>query len=155
MAAMMRRLRRSSESGAELVEFAIIAPVLLLMMASIVDFALLFHSFQVTTNAAREGARLAVLPGYDANGYSVALDRVDDYIQTGGARGAFSRTAVPELVDLGGGLSGGGVRVTVTYTHEFIFIGSLIGLMNGTFQDSLSYTTSSLMRNELQAVVGP
>jgi Flp pilus assembly protein TadG len=155
MAAMMRRLRRSSESGAELVEFAIIAPVLLLMMASIVDFALLFHSFQVTTNAAREGARLAVLPGYDANGYSVALDRVDDYIQTGGARGAFNRTAVPELVDLGGGLSGGGVRVTVTYTHEFIFIGSLIGLMNGTFQDSLSYTTSSVMRNELQGVVGP
>jgi hypothetical protein len=58
-------------------------------------------------------------------------------------------------VDLGGGLSGNGVRVTVTYTHDFIFIGSLIGLMNGTFQDSLTYTTSSVMRNELQNVVGP
>ncbi|MGH7900011.1 MAG: TadE/TadG family type IV pilus assembly protein, partial [Candidatus Binatia bacterium] len=53
-----------SESGAELVEFAFVLPVLLLLIAAIADFAFLFQSYEVATNAVREGARLAVLPGY-------------------------------------------------------------------------------------------
>lgn len=148
---MTVRKRVASERGAELVEFAIAMPLLLVMMAGIVDFALLFHSFQVTTNAAREGARLAVLPGYNANGYATALARVDDFIDAGGASGTFTRTVVPAPVNIGGGLTQNGVIVTVTYTHDFIFVGPVVGLINGTFANSLTYTTSSAMRTELQA----
>jgi Flp pilus assembly protein TadG len=56
--------RVRSEAGAELVEFALVLPLLLLIFGGIVDFGLLLQRQQVVTNAAREGARLAVLPGY-------------------------------------------------------------------------------------------
>jgi Flp pilus assembly protein TadG len=70
MAALMRRWR--SERGAELVEFALVTPLMLVLIGGIVDFARLFQSYEVVTNAAREGARLAALPGYDANNYAAA-----------------------------------------------------------------------------------
>jgi Flp pilus assembly protein TadG len=154
MAAMNLFQRRRSERGAELVEFAIVMPVLVVMLTGILDFALLFHSYEVTTNAAREGARLAVLPGYDVNAYQAALNRVDEYIAAGGARGGYTRTAELVPVSLGAALPpGSGVRVTVTYTHSFLLIGPVIGLLNGTFTDSVTYSTSSVMRTEIQTVV--
>ena len=58
--------RVRSQAGAELVEFALVLPILLLVFGGIVDFGLLLQRQQVVTNAAREGARLAVLPGYTA-----------------------------------------------------------------------------------------
>ena len=51
---------------------AIITPVLLLIIAAIFDFAMMFRSWEVVTNAAREGARIGVLPAYAAEAYSVA-----------------------------------------------------------------------------------
>jgi hypothetical protein len=51
------------EGVLELIELALILPMLLLMFAAIVDFGLLFQRYLVVSNAAREGARIAVLPG--------------------------------------------------------------------------------------------
>ena len=56
--------RRNSEAGAELIEFALVFPLLLMIILGIVDFALMFQRYEVVTNAVREGARVAVLPGY-------------------------------------------------------------------------------------------
>ena len=53
-----------SERGAELIEFALVFPTLLLVMLGIIDFGFLFQRYEVVTNAAREGARVAILPGY-------------------------------------------------------------------------------------------
>lgn len=61
MSSFTRRVR--SERGAELIEFALVFPVLLLVVLGIVDFGFLFQRMEVVTNAAREGARIAVLPG--------------------------------------------------------------------------------------------
>jgi Flp pilus assembly protein TadG len=94
MAAMTRRRKGFSERGAELVEFAIATPVMLLLMGGIVDFAMLFQSYEVATNAAREGARLAVLPGYEVNNYQAARTRVANYM-TGGAGGTYVTTITP------------------------------------------------------------
>ena len=73
--------RLRSERGAELIEFALVFPILLLVVLGIVDFGFLFQRMEVVTNAAREGARIAVLPGY-ATGDVQA--RVQNYVQTGG-----------------------------------------------------------------------
>ncbi len=65
---MMQRLRLRRrgrrEDGAELIELAIVLPILLLVVAAIIDFGFLFQRYEAVTNAAREGARIAVLPGY-------------------------------------------------------------------------------------------
>ena len=47
-----------------MIEFALIFPLLLLVILGIVDFGFLFQRYEVLTNATREGARMAVLPGY-------------------------------------------------------------------------------------------
>jgi Flp pilus assembly protein TadG len=147
----LRRLRRS-ERGAELVEFAIVLPVMLMLLAGIIDFALLFQSYEVATNAAREGARLAVLPGYEANDYAAARNRVATYLQAGVARGTYTMAVTP-LPLTACGTPGSGVRVTVTYTHDFAIVGPVVGLINRTFNRSLIFSTSSLMRSEIQTFI--
>jgi Flp pilus assembly protein TadG len=152
----LRRLRWRwrTDSGAELVEFALVLPVLLVLIAGVADFALLFHGYHVTTNAAREGARLAILPGYDANSYATVRTRVTNYLAAGGARGTALTNVAPVALDLGGGLTGSGVQVTLTYTHSFLFVGPVIGLINGTFANTLTYQTVAQMRTEVQTAVG-
>ena len=43
---------------------ALVIPILLLVVLGIVDFAFVFQRYEAVTNATREGARVAVLPGY-------------------------------------------------------------------------------------------
>ena len=56
----LRRFRRD-ESGQALVEFALILPVILLLLIGMLEFARAWNLHQVMTDAAREGARRAVL----------------------------------------------------------------------------------------------
>ncbi|GAA6527561.1 TadE/TadG family type IV pilus assembly protein [Intrasporangium sp. DVR] len=53
--------RRIAERGAAAVEFAILLPVVLLIIGGIVDFGRFFFAKIELTNAAREGARAAVV----------------------------------------------------------------------------------------------
>ena len=55
----MRR-RRNRQSGQSLVEFALVLPVFLLILAGIIDMGFMFYSRITVINAAREGARSAV-----------------------------------------------------------------------------------------------
>lgn len=55
-----RRRGRPGERGASAVEFAIILPLLLLVVAGVVDFGRALYTKVILTNAAREGARAAV-----------------------------------------------------------------------------------------------
>lgn len=49
--------------GQALVEFALLLPVLLLIIGGMIDFGLVYHEQLVMTAAAREGARVAVVNG--------------------------------------------------------------------------------------------
>lgn len=59
--AMLPKLSRDRRRGAAAVEFAIVAPVFFLVVLGIVEFGRMVMVQQVITNAAREGARIAVL----------------------------------------------------------------------------------------------
>ena len=65
MAPITRSTMDQEERGAALVEFALALPLLLVVIAGIVDFGFTFQRYEIITNAAREGARMASLPGYD------------------------------------------------------------------------------------------
>src|SRR5881394_3821147 len=76
---MTQRLR--SERGAAIIETALTLPILLLVCVGIFEFGRAYETAQVLTNAAREGARVAILP----NPVPGAADqRVRDYLQMGG-----------------------------------------------------------------------
>lgn len=55
----MSGLRTRGERGANLVEFAIVAPLLVLLLLGIADIGRAFYSYITITNAAREGVRFA------------------------------------------------------------------------------------------------
>lgn len=61
---MIRRRDRSDGQG--LVEFALVVPVLLLLILGIVDFARGIFIYSVVQDAAREGARYAIVHGSQA-----------------------------------------------------------------------------------------
>jgi Flp pilus assembly protein TadG len=144
---------RHSERGAQLLELAIVTPLLMLVFAGIAESGLFFRSVEVTQNAAREGARLAVLPGGDVNNYAMVRARVADYIAQSGLTGTVATTATPQVIPLPGGINATGVQVTVTYTYNCLFLGPVIGLMNGTFTPTMTYQTGALMRTQVAALV--
>ena len=51
----------SGEKGASAVEFAIILPILVMLVFGIIQFGLAFNKYIAITHAAREGARLAAV----------------------------------------------------------------------------------------------
>jgi hypothetical protein len=55
---------RRRTRGQSLVEFALILPILLLMMFGIIEFARIFYSWLIVTNAVRTGERYAVTGEY-------------------------------------------------------------------------------------------
>lgn len=57
----MKSLR--NEKGQSLVEFAILLPVLLLLIMGILEFGLMLNSYLTINNSAREGARLGIVSG--------------------------------------------------------------------------------------------
>lgn len=73
-------MRRSTESGAVAVEFALVAPVLLVLILGIIDFGFAFNAKIAVTQAAREGARVVALGGTDSD----ATTRVNETLTTSG-----------------------------------------------------------------------
>jgi hypothetical protein len=52
---------RRGDEGASALEFAIVVPILLLLLFGMLEFGLIFQAQLAVTHAAREGARLAVV----------------------------------------------------------------------------------------------
>lgn len=66
----MKRMKRR-ESGQALVEFALLLPLLLVILCAIIDFGWIYYNQITIANAAREGARYAVIhydPAHDWQG---------------------------------------------------------------------------------------
>jgi Flp pilus assembly protein TadG len=149
----IRRARWQSEDGAQLVEFALVLPMLLLVVLGIAEFGFIFQRYEVLTNAAREGARIAVLPGYSTADVQA---RVAAYV----AAGRVPTTAGNPDVDVDnvaiattpGGPVLSGRRVTVTYTHTYMFLTG-IGNWFGVTYATVPLRAVSEMRTEI--VAGP
>lgn len=143
----MRRIR--GERGAALVEAAVTIPLLLLIAVAIFDFGRAYQTWQVLTNAAREGARYSVTPGADPARAEVI---VRDYMRNGAllasdvaAAGVVVNRSVPLP-------SGRASQITIMYPFKFMFLQPVARLVKGGGSPlpggPLTMTTSAIMRNE-------
>jgi Flp pilus assembly protein TadG len=57
---MVQGLRRR-DSGQDMVEYAIVLPLLLMLVLGIMEFAVIIYSYNALSNAAREGARYGII----------------------------------------------------------------------------------------------
>lgn len=145
-----------------MVEFAIILPLLLLLIFGMIEFGCIFYDMQVLTNAAREGARYGIVsknPRYNegaitthVNNYcanrlvslkatsapktTVACIKADGTI--GNACTAMSQWPDnPEYL-----------KVEVTYIYGFLVFPKLDSLLGGSFDGTLTLTKSATMTCE-------
>ena len=141
--------RLQSERGAELVEFALVFPLLLLVVLGVIDFGLLFQRYEVVTNAAREGARIAVLPGYGAEDVQF---RVAQFLTAGGLSNTPTvNTDLNVPRSIGGNCMNVAV-VSVSYPHTYLFLGGIIGYFGGGGFATSNLTATVEMRAEQAAV---
>jgi len=63
---MTASTRKTSDRGAVAVEFALVLPLLLILIFGIIDFGRMLNAKITLTEAAREGARATALVGRDA-----------------------------------------------------------------------------------------
>ena len=152
MSDVSRRNLRHRERGAALLETAIALPLVLLVSVGIFEFGRAFQTWQVITNAAREGARIAVLPNPAAGAVEA---RVMTYLTAGQlpnpatANVNVNRNAVINI----GGTNATASVVTVQYPFNFIVLNPVARLVVGTSTlgaAPITMTTSVEMRNEAQ-----
>lgn len=146
---LLRRIVNCEDSGAELIELAIALPLLLMVIAGIMDFGFLFERYEVVTNAAREGARMAVLGNYTCgDSTSDVGTRVQSYLTSSGLTDTPTVSCGTSTQPLPSGLTVTVATVTVTYPSSFLFIGPIAGLIGGTSPGTITLRAVSTMRVE-------
>ncbi|MCO6455567.1 MAG: pilus assembly protein [Pirellulaceae bacterium] len=79
------RLRGLRRRGASVVEFALVAPVFVLLVLGMIEYGRMIMVQQIITNASREGARQAVLDGATAGDVTA---QVNTYLANASVQGA-------------------------------------------------------------------
>jgi len=144
------RQRGHGERGAELIEMALTLPLLLLVAVSIFEFGRAYQTWQILTNAAREGARVAAMPSVNTGDPEA---RVRDYMKSGQLTkwDTASVSVTNATISYGTGTATA-AKVTVDYPFEFIMLNPVAKLLNpnSTTGAPLTITASAQMRNEAQ-----
>jgi len=133
---------RRDDSGQALVEFALVVPIFLLILFGIVEFARAWNIYEVLTDAAREGARNAVVD----NPLFEDEDDVINLIVEAGQRASISID--PGNVDITNFREGRGTVATVRveYQHELKWVTILWKLATG--DRTITMVSEFSMRNE-------
>ena len=138
---LKNRLR--SERGAELVEFALVLPMLLLLGLGIFDFGMLFQRYEVVTNAAREGAR--------AGAVGLTEGQITAVVQTYLTAGGLTATPTIDVTEttIGANPALNAVRVRVAYPNGSFIVGPLVAMFSSSLQ-AVTLTSAATMRVEIQ-----
>jgi Flp pilus assembly protein TadG len=125
-----RRTPLCGERGQSLVEFALILPVLILLVMGTLDLAMGFRTYIALTNAAREGARWVSIHPTDQAG---AEDRIAlEADRVGLASSSYQVTYSPDKAAYEAGEQ---VTVTVQHDYELLF-GAIPGQPEIAFEAS-------------------
>lgn len=158
-------LKISESKGASAVEFALVLPLLAVLIFGIIEFGILFYDKAVITNASREGARAGILFNrYDHDGdpntsplvrvpaneiINVASSYCSNYLVT------FGSNTPPDIqVNPADPLSSNSLdplTVTVTYHYDFLVIPDLlIAFFSGSeaLAGGVDLTAATVMKME-------
>ena len=136
--------RLRDRRGVAIIEFAIILPLLLLIVIGTMEFARAINIKQVVVNSAREGARVVALPPGSQSNEDLVRSRIDDYLTSNGLDLSL-RTVTITGIDGAPGTIG---EVTVTYQYTFDLFGGIVSIFDGTDPGTITLQSTSRMRNE-------
>lgn len=134
-----------SENGASVVEFALVLPLLLLLLFGIIEFSIILFDKAVLTNASREGARNGIVrcvPRKDLDCIEgIIRDYCEDHLITFGSAPATPTVTVsfPPIDEFGQDLI-----VNVKFIYDFLLVPSFIPGLPGT----ITLEAESVMKYE-------
>jgi len=120
--------------GQSLVEFALVVPLLLLLVFGIAEYGRAWMTRNIMTGAAREAVRIAVVP---SGGIGAATARANQVLASAGIT-----SATVSLSD--DGISFGTITATVSYNFPVVVVGFIPGLNSST----IPLTSTTTMRKE-------
>ena len=148
-----RPLRRGLR-GQSLVEFALILPVLLILVFGIIDFGMGLRSYISLTNATREGARFAAV-GNPAGAYPANCDGTTGTTVVGRTCVALGGLSLTDLQNVSvsyplGQAPGNSVVVSSHYHYHYITpVGDIVNFFSaGSFPAYLNLDATTDMRLE-------
>ena len=133
----MEPRRRRRRKGQALVEFALVLPVLVIVLLGVVEVGRAWMVKQLVTNASREGAREGILP---TSTVADVTSTVTAYLNAASITDGFTM----QTVGVGGSATTGTTtQVTVSYNFP-VLIGDLIPGFTGT----IAISNTTVMRHE-------
>ena len=136
-------VERKNQSGASAVEFAIVLPILVLLVFGIIEFSVALYDKAMITNASREGARAGIVFKVP----SVTDEEITEVVNTylGNSLITFGGPATATTtVTRNGPNPGDELKVTVNYTYTFLIIPNFITSLSG----GISMMAETVMRME-------
>ena len=133
------------EEGQGLVEFAIILPMLLLLLLGMIEFGLILYNQHVITNASREGARYGIVVHNPRRTPEEIEIVVDEYLANNLVTfGSITEpTTIIDPVETSGALFGEDLSVDVSFHYDFLvfpnFLGDLFGGLDLRAHTTMKY----------------
>ena len=156
--AIRRNMKTGGQKGVSAIEFAILLPLLVVILFGIIEFSILFYDKAVITNASREGARKGIVhPNKDLTDAQILVvveDVVDNYLKdsedkirliTFGDNNSYQTSVAVDR-----GASDTYLSVTVAYQFEFLVLSNLIKLLapGSSFASGITLDGVTQMRME-------
>lgn len=138
------------EKGTALVEFAIVAPLLFVILFGIIEFGILLYDKAMITNASREGARAGIVFNHpnritDAEINAVVMNYCQDYLISFDS----GSTLTVLISRTGTGVEpGDSLTVSLDYPFQFLVFSNLIALIGGSTGNLLNLHAETIMRLE-------
>ena len=129
---MVRNIKIKDQKGVAAIEFAIILPLLVLLVLGIIEFSILLYDKAMVTNASREGARTGIVFSYpnritDEEIITVVNNYCSEHLITFGNTSTVNTTIVRV-----GDSSGDPLIVRVSYQYDFLALPNfIVGLAGG------------------------
>jgi Flp pilus assembly protein TadG len=140
------RALSADESGQALAEFALIMPMLFLLVAGIIGFGRAWNIQQVVVDAAREGARVAVVQNPTTSDSTTGVAFVRHTINARLAAAVLDTTAATITIAGNWRKTNDPMQVTVNMPYALPLLSVLMNWATGTPNFQIHSTTT--MRNE-------
>ncbi len=117
----MSRSKFRSEKGAELIEFALVLPLLLLLCLGVIEFGRAYYTYNILTKAVRDGARFLSTGMVNSSGTidSTIASQTRNIV----VYGTVTNTGNPKLPDLTTGQVTLPAATVVTASEQYVTVG--------------------------------
>jgi Flp pilus assembly protein TadG len=144
-------MKIKDQKGTSLVEFAIISPLLFVILFGIIEFGILLFDKAMLTNASREGARTGIVFNHpnritNAEIIQVVTDYCGTHLISFGTGSTLGISITPN--ERTGSAAGDPLTVTVTYPFRFLVFSNLLALIGGDMGNLINLSAETVMRLE-------